>query len=400
MLISDFAIRRPIITVTTMVALVAFGIAALINLNTDEFPDVQQPVIGVTIPYPGASPLEVERDIVRPVEEAVFGISGLDADKSTCFAIDGLAQCTIFFDFEKPIQQASQDIRDAISVKRADLPPEMKEPVLTRFDPSEQPAMTLTLTSDRTPAEILTRIADPSITGVLRSIPGVARVSVVGGIKRNMVIEVRPTDAQGAGLSVAQILQRVQQQNIAAPVGWINGPLSEKLIRLNGRLGTVADFANIVVADRAGQLVRLAQVANVFDGTEEARTAAMFNGREAVGIEIIKSKGYSTTAVSKAIRARVEEIQQTLPAGVRFAIVQDAGQRVAAAVRNVEEALIEGALLTVLVVFLFLNSWRSTVITGLALPVSRCWRRSSRCGPSASRSTRCRCWASRSRSAS
>jgi HAE1 family hydrophobic/amphiphilic exporter-1 len=370
MFISDFAIKRPIVTTTTMLALVAFGIAALINLQTDEFPDVQQPIIGVTIPYPGASPAEVERDIVRPVEEAVFGISGLDAEKSTCFAIDGLAQCTIFFNFEKPIQQASQDIRDAISVKRADLPPEMKEPVLTRFDPSEQPAMTLTLTSQTTAPEILTRIADPAITGVIRSIPGVARVSVVGGVKRNMVVEVRPADLQAAGLSVATVLARVQQQNIAAPVGWINGPLNERLIRLSGRLANAEEFGNIIVADRNGQIIRLRQVANVYDGTEEARTSALFNGREAVGIEIVKSKGFSTTQVSKLIRERVDEIQKTLPPGVKFEIVQDAGQRVAAAVRNVEEALVEGAMLTVLVVFLFLNSWRSTVITGLALPVS------------------------------
>ncbi|HUO51903.1 MAG TPA: efflux RND transporter permease subunit [Gemmatimonadaceae bacterium] len=370
MLISDFAIKRPIITVTTMVALVAFGLAALINLHTDEFPDIQQPIVTVSIPYPGASPAEVERDIVRPVEDAIFGISGLDAEKSTCAAIDGLAQCTIFFEFEKPIQEASQDIRDAISVKRADLPPEMKEPVLGRFDPSEQPVMTLTLTSETTPAEVLTRLADPGITGAFRSIPGVARVGVVGGIKRNMVVEVRPADLQAAGLTVAQVLARVQQQNLAAPVGWINGPLEERLIRLSGRLKRPEDFANLVVAEKNGQIVRLGQVADVYDGTEEARTAALFSGREAVGIEILKSKGFSTTQVSAELRRRAEEIQKQLPAGVRFAIVQDAGDRVSHAVRNVEEALIEGALLTVLVVFLFLNSWRSTVITGLALPVS------------------------------
>ena len=120
-----------------MVALVVFGIFALLNLHTDEFPDIQQPVVGVTIVYPGASPSEVTREIIDPVEDAIFGISGVDGEKSTCSATDGLASCTIFFEFEKPIQQASQDIRDAISTKRADLPTEMEEPVLTRFDPSE-----------------------------------------------------------------------------------------------------------------------------------------------------------------------------------------------------------------------------------------------------------------------
>ncbi len=169
MFISDFAIRRPIVTVTAMVALVVFGIFALLNLHTDEFPDIQQPVVGVTIVYPGASPSEVTREIIDPVEDAIFGISGVDGEKSTCSATDGLASCTIFFEFEKPIQQASQDIRDAISTKRADLPTEMEEPVLTRFDPSELPVVTLTLTSATVPATTLTRLADPGVTRALRA---------------------------------------------------------------------------------------------------------------------------------------------------------------------------------------------------------------------------------------
>ncbi|MDB4911559.1 MAG: Cobalt-zinc-cadmium resistance protein CzcA, partial [Gemmatimonadetes bacterium] len=370
MFISDFAIKRPIITVTAMVALVAFGGAALLNLHTDEFPDIQAPVVGLTIAYPGASPAEVEREIVKPVEDAVWGISGLDGEKSTCFAIDGLAQCTLFFDFEKPIQQASQDVRDAISTKREDLPPEMKEPILTRFDPSEAPVFTLVLTSPTTTAPVLTRIADPGLASDLRSIAGVAQVNVVGEVKRNMVVELRPADLQSSGVSVAQVVAALAQQNLASPVGWLNGNLQEKLIRLSGRLRNAADFGNLVVADRGGQLIRLSQVANVYDGTEEPRSMALFNGKQAVGIEILKSKGYSTTQVASAIQAKVKELQKTLPPDVRFAEVQNAGERVSRAVRNVEEALIEGALLTVLVVFLFLNSWRSTVITGLALPVS------------------------------
>jgi hydrophobic/amphiphilic exporter-1 (mainly G- bacteria), HAE1 family len=370
MFISDFAIKRPIITITAMVALVAFGGAALLNLHTDEFPDIQAPVVGLTIAYPGGSPAEVEREIVKPIEDAIWGISGLDGDKSTCFAIDGLAQCTLFFDFEKPIQQASQDVRDAISTKREDLPPEMKEPILTRFDPSEAPVFTLVLTSPSTSAAVLTRIADPGLASDLRSIAGVAQVNVVGEVKRNMVVELRPGDLQSAGVSVAQVVAALQQQNLASPVGWLNGNLEEKLIRLSGRLQNATDFGNLVVADRGGQLIRLNQIANVYDGTEEPRQMALFNGKQAVGIEILKSKGYSTTQVASAIQAKVAELQKTLPPDVKFAEVQNAGERVSHAVRNVEEALVEGALLTVLVVFLFLNSWRSTVITGLALPVS------------------------------
>jgi HAE1 family hydrophobic/amphiphilic exporter-1 len=370
MFISDFAIRRPIVTVTAMVALVVFGIFALLNLHTDEFPDIQQPVIGVTIVYPGASPSEVTREIIEPVEDAIFGISGVDGEKSTCSGIDGLATCTIFFDFEKPIQQASQDIRDAISTQRDDLPPEMEEPVLTRFDPSEEPVITMTLTSGSVPATTLSRLADPGVTRALRSIAGVAQVSVVGGIEREMTVELQPAALEASGVSVAQVVQSLQAQNLAAPVGRLNGPLDERTIRLRGRPEGPADFSKLVVTERGGQTILLGQVAKVYDGTEEPRTLALFNGREAVGIEVIKSKGYSTTYVSDLIRKRVAELQRTMPADVKLEIVQDAGQRVSRAVANVQEALIEGALLTVLVVFLFLNSWRSTVITGLALPVS------------------------------
>jgi HAE1 family hydrophobic/amphiphilic exporter-1 len=370
MFISDFAIRRPIVTITAMVALVAFGIAALVNLHTDEFPDIQQPIIGVSIVYPGASPETVEREIVDPIEEAFSSISGLDWDKTQASSTDGLAQFIVFFDFEKDIQEASQDIRDAISTQRADLPVEMEEPVLTRFDPSQQSVISLALTSNEIPVATLTRIADPTIVRDLRTVPGVAQVTVVGGVERELTVQVRPADLQAAGLSVADVVQALETQNLAAPVGRLNGPLEERAIRLKGRLDTPEDFAQLVVADRGGAIIRLGQVADVFDGTEEQRTQAVFDEREAVGIEILKAKGYSTTQVTSGVHRRIAELQKQIPPGAKLEVVQDAGVRVEHAVRNVQEALIEGALLTVLVVFLFLNSWRSTVITGLALPVS------------------------------
>ena len=150
----------------------------------------------------------------------------------------------------------------------------------------------------------------------------------------------------------------------------MNGNLEERTIRLQGRLEGPQDFMNLVVTERNGQIVRLGQVADAIDGTQEQRSLALYNGVEGVGIDIVKAKGYSTTDVSDKIRKQVEEIQKTLPPGVTMDIVRYAGKRVSDSVHNVEEALLEGALLTVLVVFVFLNSWRSTVITGLALPVS------------------------------
>ena len=368
MFISDTAIKRPVLTIVTMLAIVVFGLVALSQLDTDEFPDVQVPVVAVSIPYPGASPDVVEREIIEPIEEVLSGISGVD--QVTSSALDSFGTVIVQFVFEKDLQQASQEIRDEISAIRNELPREMEEPVLTRFDPGDAPIVSMTLSSPGLTGADLTRLADPDITRQLRGLPGIAEVNVVGGIDRELSVEIRPRDLQASGVSVGDVVQALQLQNLASPVGRLAGELDERTIRLKGRLDAPSDFARLIVSESNGQVVRLADVAVVRDSTEEPRSAALFNGEEAVGIDIVKSKGFSTTAVADAVRAEVEELQRTLPAGVTLRVVRDSGVRVENSVASVEEALIVGAVLTVLVVFLFLNSWRSTVITGLALPVS------------------------------
>jgi len=368
MLISDFAIKRPLVTVVAMLALVVFGIFALIQLQTDEFPDVQQPIVLTQIIYPGASPEQVEREVLEPIEEAIQSISGVS--EITGEARDGFAQIITQYVFEKPIQEQTQDIRDAISLIRQDLPQEMEEPILRRIDPSEFPIVQLALFSNAlTPAQ-LSRLADPGITRELRSIPGVGQVNVLGNVERQLVVELRPSDLQSTGVSVAEVVQALQLQNLAAPVGRIEGALDERTIRLQGRLDRPEDFERLVVASRNGRLVRLGEVANAYDGTDEQRTLALYNGREAVSIDVVKTKGYSTTQVADAVLERVDRVRKTLPPGVSLDVVRNTGRNVELSVGQVQEALLEGALLTVLVVFIFLNSWRSTVITGLALPVS------------------------------
>jgi hydrophobe/amphiphile efflux-1 (HAE1) family protein len=366
--ISDFAIRRPLITVVAMLALSVFGIFALVILNTDEFPDVSPPIVSVTVPYPGAAPETVEREVIDPIEESISGISGVEEVQSS--SLDSFGIITIQFNFRKNLQEASQDIRDAISQIRNDLPVEMEEPILTRFDPNDFPIVSLTLSSETLGGPELTQIADPPITRVLRGVPGVAEVRVVGGIEREMTVELRPRALQAAGIGVAEVGAALQAQNLAAPVGRLSGALDERTIRLLGRPERPADFARLVVGQQGGRLIRLGDVADVRDGAEEPRTAALFNGRDAVGINIIMADGYSTTAVADAVIQKVDLIRPTLPPGVEFQVVRNAGVNVANSVTDVEWALLEGAALTVLVVFLFLNSWRSTVITGLALPVS------------------------------
>ncbi|HET7461084.1 MAG TPA: efflux RND transporter permease subunit [Longimicrobium sp.] len=369
MFISDFSIKRPVVTIVLMLALVVFGIAALLSLKTDEYPEVQPPVVAVSVPYPGASPETVEREVVDRVEEAIGGISGVDQVTSQSF--DGYAVIIVQFLFGKDLQQATQDIRDQISQIRNELPQEMKEPILSRFDPNAQPIVSLTLSSTTLGSAELTRIADPALTRELRAVPGVAQVNVQGGITRELSVLLDPTRMQAAGVGVPQVVAALQSQNLAAPVGKLTGTWDERSIRLQGRLPDPESFQQLVVATNAGgATVRLGDIATVKDGTEEPTSLALFNGKPAVGIDVIKSTGFSTTQVSSDVLTQVHKIEARLPQGVKLDVVKNSGDRVTRSVTNVQETLFEGALLTVLVVFLFLNSWRSTVITGLALPVS------------------------------
>ncbi len=368
MFISDFAIKRPIITVVSMVALVAFGLFALMQLEVDEFPDIQAPLVTVSIPYAGASPDVVEREVIERVEEAISGINGVDRMQSV--SLDGFGQVLVMFVYSKPVQEASQDVRDALSEIRGDLPLEIEEPIIGRFDPMDFPIVSLTLSSNTLTQGQLTAIADPRMVRELRAIPGVAEVSLIGGAERELTVELRPHDLAAAGVSVGEVVQALQVQNLAAPVGRVTGSTDERTIRLEGRLSRPEDFERLVVAERGRLLIRLGQVASVRDGVEEPRSAATFNGRPAIGINILMTKGSSTTTVADDVKEVVERLQPVLPPGAELDVVQDAGERVEASVRNVQEMLFEGALLTILVVFVFLNSWRSTVITGLALPIS------------------------------
>jgi HAE1 family hydrophobic/amphiphilic exporter-1 len=368
MFISDLAIRRPVLTVVAMVALVVFGLVSLKLLHTDEFPDVAVPLVVVAIPYPGASPDQVEREIVEPVEEVIAGISGVRKVRSN--SLDSFATLIIEFGFDKDMQAATQEIRDEINGIRNDLPVEMEEPVLTRLSPTDFPIISLAIASKSMTVGQLTLLADPGITRRLRAISGVGEVTIAGPNTREITVDVHPDALMAAGVSVGEVVGALQAQNLAVPVGRLRGGTDERTIRLGGRVKSPDDFASLVVADRGGRLIRLGDVATVRVGIEEPRSAAISSGTEAVGIDVKKSRGYSTTAVAEAIRQAIDELRPTLPAEVELKIVRDAGRRVTNSIANVQAALIEGAALTVLTVFLFLNSWRSTIITGLALPVS------------------------------
>jgi HAE1 family hydrophobic/amphiphilic exporter-1 len=267
MFISDFAIRRPIITVVTMIALVVFGLASLSRLDTDEFPSIDAPIVFVAIAYPGAAPDVVEREVVNRIEDKISGISGVDKINST--STDGFAQIIVQFVFSKPVDQSTQDIRDAISAVRSQLPAEILEPIIQRFDPNQLPIVSLAITSTVLSPPQLTQLADQTIAGELRAIAGVAQVNVVGGDSAQLNVDVRPTDLAAAGVGIDQVVSALRSQNLAAPVGNVNNAMEQRSIRLEGRLDRPEDFAGLVISQRNGQLITLGQVATVTAGGPE-----------------------------------------------------------------------------------------------------------------------------------
>jgi len=368
MFLSEFSIKRPVVTVVIALALMVFGYFALTKLRTNQMPDVQPPVLVVSIPYPGASPETVEREVLNRIEDSLSSISGIDDIRS--YARDSFATIVVTFEFEKNLIEAAQEIRDAIATVRDKLPTEMKEPYLQRVDPSAQPVFNLALHSETlTPME-LSRVADLLIARELRTVPGVALVELRGEQTREMTVYLRSAALREANVSVMDVLSALQAQNLAAPVGHVEQGLNEQSIRLLGRLEDVSDFENVVIKQMGDASVRLGQVARIVDGHAEQRSYSLLDGVPSVGIVVTKSREASTITVTDEILIRLEELKPVLPAGTEMTVVFNEGEGVRQSLRNVIEALSAGALLTILTVYIFLNSWRSTIITATALPTS------------------------------
>lgn len=368
MLLSEFSIKRPVVTVVIALALMIFGYFALTKLRTNQMPDVQPPVLVVSIPYPGASPETVEREVLNRIEDSLSSISGIRDIRS--YARDSFGTIVVIFEFEKNLIEAAQEIRDSIATVRDKLPTEMKEPYLQRVDPSASPVFNLALHSETlTPME-LSRAAEQLIARELRTIPGVALVELRGELTREMTVFLRSAAMREANVSVMDVLSSLRAQNLAAPVGHVEHELDEQSIRLLGRLENVSDFENVVIRQMGDASVRLGQVARVVDGHAEQRTFSLLDGVPSVGIVVTKSREASTITVTDDILARLEELKPSLPEGAELTVVLNDGVFVRQSLRNVIEALSAGALLTILTVYIFLNSWRSTVITATALPTS------------------------------
>ena len=368
MFLSEFSIKRPVAMVVIIIALMALGLLALSKLRVNQTPDVEQPLLVVAIPYPGASPDTVEREIVNRIEKALQGIAGVTDVRST--SSEGNAQLLLIFNFDKNMIEAADEVRNAIASVRYKLPVEMREPVLRRVDPAAQPIMQLALSSSTLSHAQISRMAEDELADRFRGISGVAVVNVNGALRRELSVLLRAEKLREFEVSVTEVVAALRAQNATAPVGKVRGTLQDRSIRLVGRIENPADFGQIVIKRRGTELVRLAQVAEVKDGFAELSSFSVRSGNPNVGLSITRTREASTVSVADEVRTMVAEMNKTMPAGTTVDVTQDGGESAKNSLRNVIEALVFGAVLTIFVVYVFLNSWRSTLITALSLPTS------------------------------
>ena len=368
MFLSDFSIKRPVATIVLIIAMMCMGLLALSKLRVNQNPDVEVPFIIVNIPYPGASPDTVEREIVNRVEKSFQSISGVTDINAN--ANEGGANFFIEFSFGKNLIEASDEVRNAIAAVRYHLPTEMREPILQRADPASDPVIQLALSSSSQSKAELSRLAEDVLADRLRAVDGVSIVNVNGSLKRELSVLLRAAKLREYNVSVGEVVLALRNQNTNAPVGKVRGNMDEKSIRLVGRIESPAEFEQIVIKRRGDQIVRLAQVAEIKDGFADINSMSIRSGKPNVGMSVIRSKNASTVSVANHVKELIKEIEKDLQPGTKLEVTSDGGDRAQRSLNNVIESLVFGAVLTIFVVYAFLNSWRSTLITALSLPTS------------------------------
>ncbi len=368
MFLSDLSIKKPVLATMMVLALVVLGVFSYRRLNVDLFPNIDFPYVVITTNYPGASPEVVEREVTKRIEREVNSIEGVKRVFS--YSNEGYSQVLIEFRLKTRSLDAAADVRAKVDAIRNDLPKDIDPPVIARFDPSSQAIMAFAVKGPGWQLRDLTRLAEEDISRRLQSIPGVGSVTVAGGVRREIHALMLPDRMRALDISPDMVVAAIERENADIPAGRLQRGASENLVRVKGRIADPRMFGNIVVTVRGGVPVRLSQVARIEDAHEEERDAAYVSGERTVSVEIRKVSGGNTVEIADQVNAEVQRLNKTLPGGVTLSMVQDNSIWIRHSVDDVKKTLLEGALLTVMIVFLFLNSWRSTVITGLTLPVS------------------------------
>ena len=368
MKLTQIAVDNPVFATMMMVALLVMGLFSYRQLGVDQFPNVDFPIVVVTTEYPGASPETVETEISRKIEESVNAIAGLKT--LTSRSLEG--RSIVVAEFELSVQSpiAMQDVREKVQQVRSAFKPEIKEPLIQRFNPDDQPIISIAVRSDIRSVRDLTTLADQLIVKRLQTVRDVGRATIAGGVKRQINIELDPGRMHSLRVGVNDIMRAIRDENQNFPAGNVARGNDDRIIEITGRVAEPGNFADLIVARRGLAPVYLRQVANVVDGQQELESVATQNGERALAIDVVKTQGSNTIEVARGVRRAVAELQGSVPADVKLEIVRDSSRGIQNSVSNVQQTMVEGGLLTIAIVFLFLHSWRSTVITGLALPIS------------------------------
>ncbi|MCJ0762289.1 efflux RND transporter permease subunit [Variovorax terrae] len=367
------SLRNPVFATMVMLAFVVLGLFSYQRLQVDQFPNIDFPVVVITTEYPGASPQIIESEVTKKVEEGVNSIAGINALTSRSY--EGMSVVIIEFQLYVDGRKAAEDVREKVAAIRPNFRDEVKDPRVLRFDPASRAIWSLAVLPDtskgKAPSAVeLTNWADQVLKKRLENVRGVGSVSLVGGTKREINLYLNPQALEALGVSADQVATAVRNESQDLPMGAVRSLQQERVVQIDARMQRPEDFGRIIVARKNGAPVRVDQVATVSDGAQEIDSLALYNGQRTLLLTVQKSQDENTIQVIDGLTKAIAELRSELPPGVRLEPIMDGSRPIRVAVQNVRQTLIEGALLTVLIVFLFLNSWRSTVITGLTLPIA------------------------------
>ena len=368
MFLSNLSIKQPVFATMMVVALVVIGIFSYTELKIDLFPNVDIPVVSVNTQYPGVAPETVETEVTKRIEEAVNPISGIRHINST--TTEGFSSVVVEFQLGTNIVTSLQEIQNKINGVRSLFPREVKEPVIQQLRMEELPILSVAVLSPNLDAKALTTLSEKVLKRRLENVSGVGQIRLVGAARREIQILVDRDKMKSFGLSYPEVLEALRREHLDVPAGKLDQGIRESLVRVAGRAKEPRDFKPLIISERNGYPIPLSAIAKVEDGIEEQRSFSLLDGEPALALEIQKQTGANTVDVADHVKEGLHQLQSEMPKGVELRVVRDNSIFIRDAVEDVRTTLILGAILTVLVVFVFLNSWRSTVITGLTLPVS------------------------------
>lgn len=367
MILSKIAINRSVFATMVILALLVLGASGFRRLAVELFPDVEFPIVVVSATYPGASPETMESEIIVNVEDAVNPIDGVRHIETTC--LEGFAYSVIWFELDKDVDIVAQDVRERLAMIKADLPDDMEDLVVQKYDPAAQPVMSLAISGDRSTRE-LTYIAKETIKKRVENVPGVGNVELVGGEEREILVELQLDKLEALNLSIFDLQDKLATASLEIPAGKFEAAGRDYTVRTLGRFTNVHEIGDLIIKNDAGDVVRLMDVAAIKDTTKELESLSRLDGKRAVGLDIVKQSGGNVVEVADRVRERLDEMRDLIPEDVNIVVAVDNSQFTRDAVDDVIVNMIYGSLLATLVIFLFLVDIRPTLITGISIPTS------------------------------